>query len=72
MDNENRILSLLETLVTKVEKLEQGQVRLENEVKEIKAKVDVIEMDAKYLKSASREAFKDIEILDNRTELLIK
>ena len=36
MNNEEKIMSMLETLVIKVDKLEQGQVKLEQEVQAVK------------------------------------
>jgi septal ring factor EnvC (AmiA/AmiB activator) len=45
--------------------VEKGQAELAKDVKIIKA-------DVSYLKSASNEAFKDIDILDRRTEPLTK
>lgn len=43
MNNEEKILSILETLVSKVDKLEQGQANLEQELQTVKNTVIRIE-----------------------------
>ena len=49
MNNEDKILAILETLVIKVDKLEQGQIKLEQEIAEIKADVKSIRKELKYI-----------------------
>jgi len=43
MNNEDKILSILETLVIKVDKLEQNQTRMQSDVKDIKQSQSMLE-----------------------------
>ena len=91
MKNEEKILEMLETLVTKVTTLEEGQVEtnerigkieegqvetnehigeLEEDIKGIKDDVVVIKEDVRFTRRLVKEAFKDIGMLDERTQIL--
>lgn len=80
MNNEERILGLLETLVTKVDGLEQGQAAMQADITELKQDVSILKTDVTVLKNdvavlkddvsdikvSLREAWRDIELLDKR------
>ena len=77
MNNEEKILSLLETVVADVADLKQGQAKLEQGQAETNQRLDNLEKDVKVIKEDVRftralvdEAFKDIDMLDTRTESL--
>ena len=68
MNNEEKILSTLETLVDKVGNLEQGQARLEHEVVGIKSDVGSLKSEMGSLKSEVAEIKSDLKVLTSKVD----
>ena len=69
MNNEEKILSLLENLTTKVDKLEQGQAGTNQRLDRIEGDVKVIKEDIVNIKEDIEIIKEDIEIIKEDAEI---